>query len=448
MYQLNPNLRDFWTSKKPYKRLKGGRFSGKTQDAGGMAVFLARNYSLKFLCIRQFQNRISESVYTVLKEKIDKAGWNDEFTITNNSIRHNTTGSEFIFYGIARNIAEIKGTEGVDICWIEEAEGLTELQWEYIDPTIRKEGSEIWMLWNPRLTTDFVETKLPKILGDDCVTRHINYDENDFLSDTARMKAERLKETDPDSYEHIYLGVARSDNDKAIIKLSWIEAAVDAHIKLDMDFTGGCHVGYDVADSGGDRNCATRFNGSLAEHLESWYAAEDELDVSSLRAYGLINGNGTMAYDSIGVGAGVGAILKNAGKKNYSKFNAAGDVFNPDKEYSPKITNKKKFENLKAQAWRDVADRLMNTYNAVTKGHKFNVSDMISISSDLSDLEDLKIELCTPHSDYSKRGLDMVESKKDVTKRLGVSHDLADSFIIAACPHLVKQQRKRFAIHG
>ena len=107
-----------------------------------------------------------------------------------------------------------------------------------------------------------------------------------------------------------------------------------------------------------------------------------------------------------------------------------------------------KFENLKAQAWRDVADRLMNTYNAVTKGHKFDVSDMISISSELSDLEDLKIELCTPHSDYSKRGLDMVESKKDVTKRLGVSHDLADSFIIAACPHLVKQQRKRFAIHG
>ena len=448
MYELNPNLRDFWTTPKPYKRLKGGRFSGKTQDAGGMAVFLARNYSLKFLCIRQFQNRISESVYTVLKEKIDKAGWNDEFIITNNSIRHNTTGSEFIFYGIARNIAEIKGTEGVDVCWIEEAEGLTELQWEYIDPTIRKEGSEIWMLWNPRLTTDFVENKLPKILGNDCVTRHINYDENDFLSDTARMKAERLKETDPDGYEHIYLGVARSDNDKAIIKLSWIEAAVDAHIKLDMDFTGSCHIGYDVADSGGDRNCATRFNGSFAEHLESWYAAEDELDVSSLRAYSLMNGSGTMAYDSIGVGAGVGALLKNAGKKNYSKFNAAGEVFNPDKEYSPKITNKKKFENLKAQAWRDVADRLMNTYNAVTKGHSFDASDMISISSDLADLEDLKIELCTPHSDYSKRGLDMVESKKDVTKRLGVSHDLADSFIIAACPHLVKTQRKRFTIHG
>ena len=132
----------------------------------------------------------------------------------------------------------------------------------------------------------------------------------------------------------------------------------------------------------------TNFDLLLGDEL----AAEDELDVSSLRAYGLINGSGTMAYDSIGVGAGVGALLKNAGKKNYSKFNAAGEVFNPDKEYSPKITNKKKFENLKAQAWRDVADRLMNTYNAVTKGHKFNASEMISISSDLADLEDLKIE--------------------------------------------------------
>ena len=127
MYQLNPNLKEFWRTRKPYKLLKGGRFSGKTHDAAGMAAFLARNYSVRFLCIRQFQNRISDSVYTVVKEKIEAAGWQDEFDIGVSSIRHKVTGSEFLFYGMARNLNDIKGTEGVDICWIEEGEGLTEV---------------------------------------------------------------------------------------------------------------------------------------------------------------------------------------------------------------------------------------------------------------------------------------------------------------------------------
>jgi phage terminase large subunit len=53
--------------------------------------------------------------------------------------------------------------------------------------------------------TDFVQAKLPKLLGDDCVIKHINYGDNPFLSDTARSKAERLKEADEESYNHIYL---------------------------------------------------------------------------------------------------------------------------------------------------------------------------------------------------------------------------------------------------
>ena len=448
MYQLNPNLKNFWQTPSMYKRLKGGRFSSKTHDAAGMAVYLARNYSLDFLCLRMFQSRIADSVYTILVDKIYEAGWQDEFTINNNTITHNTQGSVFKFYGIARNISEIKGTEGIDICWIEEGEALTRDQWDIIDPTLRGENSELWLIYNPRLVSDFVETELPALLGDDLLTRTINYNENPFLSDTAKRKAAKLKLVDYDSYTHIYGGVPLSDDDKAIIKRSWVEAAIDSHISLNIDLSGHCHIGYDVADSGEDRNCAVRFNGAIATDLDAWKAGEDELEESTLRAYNHVAGGGTFAYDSIGVGAGVGSILKNKKKDEYYKFNAAADVFNPDREYSPKITNKKKFENLKAQSWQDVADRLRNTYNAVTKGMKFGPNELISISSDISQLEALKVELSTPHRDYSKRGLDMVESKKDVKKRLQKSHDLADAFIMAACPHLIKRNRKRFAIHG
>lgn len=437
MYQLNPFLRAFWATRKPYKLLKGGRFSSKTQDAGGMAIFLARNYTVKFLCIRQFQARIADSVYTVLKQKIEAAGWRNEFDIGVSTIRHKETGSEFLFYGIARNIEEIKGTEGVDICWIEEGEGLTEDQWSVIDPTIRKEGSEIWILWNPHLQTDFVQAKLPSLLGDDCIIQHINYTDNPFLSETARLKAERLKEADPDAFAHIYQGIPLNNDDAAVIKFSWIVAAVDAHKTLGIDLSGARSVGYDVADSGSDKNACSMFNGAICEELDEWAAPEDELTQSTRRAWAHVKG-GRLIYDSIGVGAHVGSTLRESGiPTGYFKFNAGGAVIQPEREYAPKIKNKDKFENLKAQAWQDVADRFRNTYNAVTKGEKFDASDLISISSDIKKLEQLKTELSTPMKRYSKRGMDMVETKDEMAKRGVASPNLADSFIMGACPHLV-----------
>lgn len=441
MFKLNPNLKSFWENRKPVKILKGGRFSSKTHDAGGMAAFLARNYSLRFLCIRQFQNRISDSVYTVIKEKIEKAGWVDEFDIGVSTIKHKKTGSEFLFYGIARNLNDIKGTEGVDVCWIEEGESLTERQWSIIDPTIRKEGSEIWLVYNPHLVTDFVQSKLPSLLGDSCIIEHINYDRNPFLSDTAKQKAERLKIADPDAYNHIYLGQPISNDDAAIIKFSWIDAAVDAHIKLGIDLSGSYSVGYDVADDGKDKNAVVGFNGAIADYLDSWQGLEDELAQSAWRAWGAMPPTGSrFLYDGHGLGAGTGSTLIEHKKKVF-KFLAGGKLINPDSEYSLGIKNKDKFENLKAQAWVDVADRFRNTYNAVTKGDKFEPSELISISSDIDKLDELKIQLSTPRKMYSKRGLDMVETKDQLAARDVDSPDLAEAFIMGACPHLVDKGR-------
>lgn len=329
MFQLNPNLRSFWKTRKPYKLLKGGRFSSKTQDAGGMAAFLARNYSLKFMCIRQFQNRITDSVYTVIKEKIISAGWEAEFDIGVSSIKHRETGSEFLFYGIARNISDIKGTEGVDICWIEEGEGLTEDQWAIIDPTIRKEGAEIWILWNPYSQTDFVQTKLPELLGDACIIRHINYDENPFLSSTAREKAERLKLVDEDSYNHIYLGRALSSDEMSIIKGKWFDASIDAHIHIPgfpkgggkiggMDISGGIE-GDIIAPKANDPNALAWRYGCILMGLEEWQDENPNAAVAYAHPILLREGVDVLNVDDIGVGASVPAEFRRLHKEAQDK---------------------------------------------------------------------------------------------------------------------------------
>ncbi len=454
MATLNPKLKDFWINddnrfiKARNRVLYGGRASSKSWEFAGRAAGIGQEFKTRFLCVRRYQNKIKDSVYTLIKNQIDNFKLTG-YTKLATEIKH-VNGTEFTFYGIERNIDEIKSFEGADVLWIEEAHNLTKDQWEILEPTIRKEGSEVWISFNPRLVSDFIYQRFIVNPPPDTNIRLVNYTENPFLSSTLLKTIEAIKEEDLDTYNHIYLGQPKSDDEHSIIKRTWVESAIDAHLKLDLDITGACTVGYDVADSGEDRNCAVRFNGGIAECLDAWKAGEDELGKSSLRAYNHVLPGGHLNYDSIGVGAGVGSSLKDSGKpkETYSKFNAAAAVCKPDKEYAPKITNKDKFENLKAQAWRDVADRLMKTYNYIEKGIECDHSDLISISSDLPHLEALKTELCEPHKDYSKRGKDMVESKKDVKERLKKSHDLSDAFVMGACPHLVDRTVKSQVTFG
>ena len=85
---LNPVLRSFWTTQARNKVLYGGRSSSKSWDAAGIAIFLSNKYSLRFCCARQIQNKIEESVYTLLKIQIDRFGLRHRFRILNRRYSH------------------------------------------------------------------------------------------------------------------------------------------------------------------------------------------------------------------------------------------------------------------------------------------------------------------------------------------------------------------------
>ena len=436
MPKANPNLRDFWTQQSRYKVLYGGRASSKSWDAAIRALYLAQKAPLKFLCTRKFQNRIEESVYSLLKDQIRRLGYSREFTVLNNKIIHNVTGSQFLFYGLARNIQEIKSLEGVDILWNEESHSISQEDFEQtLEPTIRKDHSEVWFIFNPDLRTDYVYDRFVLNPPEDAVVRKINYDENQFLSDTMLKVINDLKERDYEAYEHIYLGFPKKDDDDAIIKRSWVEACIDAHLKLDIDVSGEKIIGYDPADSGEDTNAISYKYGNLITDTLQWRGKEDELFKSSQKVYVEANKGYSVTYDSIGVGAGVGSNFKQLGDKiDYTPFNAGASVIQPDREYKYGVKNKDHFSNLKAQTWFNVADRMMATYNAIQKGEDIDKSEILSISSECSNLEALITELSTPKKDYDGKGRIKVESKKDLSKRGIKSPNLADSFVMCFSP--------------
>ena len=405
-----------------------------------MAIAMSQMCKLKFMCCRQFQNRIEESVYSLLKIQIERFGLSDDFTILQNKITHKHTGSEFIFYGLARNFAEVKSTEGVDILWIEEAQFLTAEQWRDLDPTLRKEGAQVWLVFNPKFVTDFVWRHFVVNKTEDMNVRQINYDENPFLSETSRKKIATMQRDNEEEHRHVYLGEPLEDTDRVIIKRSWIRAAIDAHKTLGISPAGSKRLGYDIADDGNDKNATVAAYGLLAMSVQEWQGQTDDLMGSCKRVH--LQARQLQAgifYDNIGVGAFAGSKFKELNQTTrariqYKGFGAGAKKHKPDAEYQPGIKNKDFFSNLKAQAWWLVADRFRNTYAAVHKGEKFEEHELISISGDIALLERLIDELSTPRQDFDALGKVKVESKKDLAARDVDSPNLADAFIMAYNP--------------
>lgn len=439
---LNPALRDFWGASARNRVLHGGRASSKSWDAAGRAIYLACNARIRVLCARQFQNKIAESVYTLLKIQIERFGLQSLFDIQRDRIICLKTGSEFLFYGLWRSIDEIKSLENISILWIEEAHSLTEEQWKVLEPTIRAEFSEVWVVFNPRLATDFAYKRFVTNPPPNTVVRQINYDKNPFLSRTMLDIIEAAKAEDYEQFEHVYLGVPMQDDDSVIIKRSWITAAIDAHKVLSLVPAGRKRIGFDVADSGADKCAMLYAHGSVASWADLWKAGEDELLKSCTRVYHAARDRrADVTYDSIGVGASCGAkfgelnaALNERIKVSYSKFNAGGAVHRPEAIYSQGTKNKDMFSNIKAQAWWLLADRFRNTFNAVRNGDKFDDDELISLSSDLPHLELLIDELSTPKRDYDQNGRVKVESKKDLAKREVPSPNMADALVMAFAP--------------
>jgi len=396
---------------------------------------------LRFLCTRQFQNKIEESVYTLLKIQIERFDWQAKFKITDNKIVCLTTGSEFVFYGLWRALDEIKSLESIDIHWAEEAHLLTEPQWEIIDPTLRKESSQHWIVFNPRLMTDFVYKRFVTRPPTDTICRKLNYTENPFLSETIKRVIEAAKAEDYEHYLHIYEGVPLNDDETCVIKRSWLQVAIDAHIKLEIDVSGAHRMGFDVADAGEDACATVASHGPLSYWSDSWRASEDELLKSCTRVWHVARAHGAkVIYDAIGVGATAGAKFNeinagNTGRVEHEKFFAGGSVVKPDSLYADsRLKNKDFFNNVKAQAWWLVADRLRNTYNAVNNGQRFEPDEMLFLDSKMPNLTAMIDELSTPKKDYDLAGRVKVESKKDLAKRNVSSPNLADAYIMANLP--------------
>jgi hypothetical protein len=205
-----------------YKILYGGRGGTKSWGAGRALPILGAQQKHRILCTREFQNSIKESVHKLLSDQIVALGLESFYRIQQTSIT-GANGTEFFFEGLKHNATKIKSMEGVTICWIEEAQTISDASLDLLIPTIRTPGSELWFTFNPDLEDDPVYRRFVIHPPPDSVVVKIGWQDNPWFPEVLRKEKDHLKAVDLGAYLNVWEGECRQQVQDAL----WSKALLE-----------------------------------------------------------------------------------------------------------------------------------------------------------------------------------------------------------------------------
>jgi phage terminase large subunit len=228
-----------------------------------------------------------------------------------------------------------------------------------------------------------------------------------------------------------------------LIPSTWVQAAIDAHIRLGVTPSGKKIAGLDVADEGKDKNAFAVRYGILLSELEEWSGVGSDVFGTTQKAFGLCDefGLSEFLYDADGIGSdcrGDARVINDARVAaelppiEVSAYRGSGEIWEPDEQMIPGRFNRDFFANFKAQSWWALRIRFKKTYQAVIDGRKdIDLDEIISIPSTLSNLNKLTMELSQVTAKPNMIGKIVINKMPDDTK----SPNLADSVVIAYSPY-------------
>lgn len=284
-----PKKLDFLFDAHRYKVIYGGRGGAKSWSIARALLVLGAAGRERILCAREIQKSIKDSVHKLLSDQIVALGLEDFYDILEHEIR-GRNGTEFIFSGLAdHTVSSIKSFENISISWIEEAQTVSKRSWDILIPTIRKEGSEIWVSFNPELDTDETYVRFVTAPPPGAKVEAITYRDNPWFPQTLEQERVHSQRTQPDDYDNIWEGKPRAAVAGAIFAREVQAMVTERRI---------CHLPYDprmkvhtVWDMGwNDQMSVGLFQRGLSEvrcirYLEKSFTRTDEFaaELNALR---------------------------------------------------------------------------------------------------------------------------------------------------------------------
>lgn len=232
-----PSTFKFLREPKRYKVLYGGRGGAKSHNIARTLLVMGTERPLRIVCAREIQKSIKDSVHALLADIIRSHGLTHFYEIQEAVIK-GRNGTEFKFRGLKHNTTDMKSLEGVDIIWIEEAENVSNNSYEILIPTIRKEGSEIWISFNTKNTTDPTYQRFVATQDPDIICKKVSWRDNPFFPEVLNKERLKLEREDAEAYAHIWEGEPDTRKSGVVYAKEMAKAREDGRI---------CRVPYDPA---------------------------------------------------------------------------------------------------------------------------------------------------------------------------------------------------------
>jgi phage terminase large subunit len=264
-----PERLGFLFEPKRYKVIYGGRGGAKSWGIARALLIMGAQRPLRILCAREFQNSIQDSVLKLLADQIADLGLADVYEVQKTTIL-GANGTEFIFSGLRHNVDSLKSKEGIDIVWVEEAQNVSAYSWDKLVPTIRKNGSEIWVSFNPELESDETYQRFVVNNPTDSIVVKIGWEHNPWFPEVLRHEMEDLKARNPDAWLNVWEGHCRQTLDGAIYATELREAEAANRI---------CNVPYDAS-----KPVSVFCDLGWADHTSLWFVQRIGLEYRVLRA--------------------------------------------------------------------------------------------------------------------------------------------------------------------
>lgn len=452
--------------KKRFKIIIGGRGSAKSQTVADIALMEAQTQRLKIACFREFQNSIDDSVLSLLNEEITRLDLRG-FREVNNSIEH-VYGGVFKFKGLSRNPDSMKSMHGFKRFIVEEAQSLSEESIELLTPTMRADDGEVWLIANPMSSADpfskrFILPFLKEIERDGYyedelhLVIKVNWRDNPFFPEA--LNQERLWDyahKPRAEYDHVWEGAFNDSVPNSIITPDWFDAAIDAHIKLGFKPRGIKVLAHDPADMGKDPKAYAIRHGSVFIDVQQ----SKDGDVNDACDWALDAGIAArvdvFTWDCDGLGASLRRQVAQAvnGKQiDWQMFKGSESVDNPTHIYQPterqesvhqRRTNEDTFRNKRAQYYWMLRDRFYKTWLAVVRDEYIDPEELISLSSKIQDMQQLRSEVCRIPKKPSGNGYIQIMSKAEMLamKPPIPSPNMADCLMMSLFTPSVKAKKR------
>lgn len=206
-----------------HRVFRGGRGSAKTRGLALMAAVKGYQFAMAgqqgiILCSREHLNSLDESSMAEVKTAIASVPFlAANYEIGEKYIRTFNRCVDFSFAGLRHNLLSVKSKSRILLNWTDEAEPVSDVAWRTLIPTIREDGSENWISYNPESAESATHKRFIEQKPTACIVTDMSWRDNPWFPDV--LNQERLDDMRlrPDTYDHVWEGAFLTRHDAQIM---------------------------------------------------------------------------------------------------------------------------------------------------------------------------------------------------------------------------------------